>query len=773
MDSAELPPLWLQHRTLPKLSNGSQVQWVGKHQLDLLCILRTDNHLICAQIHQTDNLQLQVVSKVELPSEDPTLCVAASVLKDSLTVITSHRSTLFRLWIGKSLELSGSFKAQHLGPTVLMEFSPCSESLFSASSSVDMSVKAWNLSERQCLQTFRPVISRPTAMKVFQKESVDEEFVAIGTVEGMISVWKRGQDKAVQLKKHVSPVSCIEYAHGRVIAGGRDQILTVWDTNSWECLKVIATFENVNTMKILSDELKAVFQAPNAAQNDYIMTGSQGGKLRMWNISTFQEIPNAELQQHAIQDLPLANVHCQNSCFIYQQEDVICVVPAEGQKGTYFCLNEFEVTDLAIVADNYIVVASSSPILRCYDASDNFALSVAKTNDEVTLTLAACRKGQPFFCSSGREKVVHVWKISKKRKEMKLMTSVSGHTGNVKGLLLIDTILLSGDQDGVLKMWSFDGKRKTSSALNTKICHDKELTCLDVHLSKGLLVTGSLNKEIRVMNLEHLDDVIVLTGHRRGISALSFSEYEHVLATGSLDMTVKLWHTTTYECLQTIEGLPAAVTKCLFLNKNCLASTNAAGHLSFHDCLVGSKEKPSLVFEGHEEPVWGLVKYGEELITGGKDCNIIFWRDNSDAVEKEKVRQKEVAIQHEQALANCVTRGDIAKAVNLSIKLDKPQHTLKYLSQANSEGKLAEVLESVKPKFLPRLVGYVGKWNTMSRQVEVAQLVMKFMISRDLLTEKDSSVLQGMLMYSEKHYARLDSLYNKLAIVDNLLNDYQ
>lgn len=140
-------------------------------------------------------------------------------------------------------------------------------------------------------------------------------------------------------------------------------------------------------------------------------------------------------------------------------------------------------------------------------------------------------------------------------------------------------------------------------------------------------------------------------------------------------------------------------------------------------------------------------------------------------VERERARRKEEAIKFDQALANSEMRGDVPKAVTLALKLDRPQHTFKYLSRAYESGELEAVLQKIPPKYLPRLSNYAKLWNTISHQAMLSQRVQHFLLSNDLFTSEGAQSAQGLLLYNQRHYTRISLLRNKLALVDNLLND--
>jgi len=70
-----------------------------------------------------------------------------------------------------------------------------------------------------------------------------------------------------------------------------------------------------------------------------------------------------------------------------------------------------------------------------------------------------------------------------------------------------------------------------------------------------------------------------LVGHTNGVTSLSFSPDSQVLASGSSDRTVKLWHLTNGTLIKTLLGIPDTVQQVSFSpdGKSLLVASESAG----------------------------------------------------------------------------------------------------------------------------------------------------------------------------------------------------
>lgn len=116
--------------------------------------------------------------------------------------------------------------------------------------------------------------------------------------------------------------------------------------------------------------------------------------------------------------------------------------------------------------------------------------------------------------------------------------SLTGHSGRVKSVAFSPDgqTLASGSSDQTVRLWDI------STALNTSISMEFTLReAKGLNTSAGDL-EGAETGQLRT----------ILTGHSGAVTSVAFSPCGHLLASSSMDETIKLWAVQTGECIKTL-----------------------------------------------------------------------------------------------------------------------------------------------------------------------------------------------------------------------------
>ena len=96
--------------------------------------------------------------------------------------------------------------------------------------------------------------------------------------------------------------------------------------------------------------------------------------------------------------------------------------------------------------------------------------------------------------------------------------------------------------------------------------HDGSVLCVAFSRDGTLLASSSSDQTVKLWHTTTGQCIKTLTGHSHGVQSLAFSQDGAYLATGSEDETIKLWNLQTGECLRTLrvrrlyEGMNIAET---------------------------------------------------------------------------------------------------------------------------------------------------------------------------------------------------------------------
>jgi len=125
----------------------------------------------------------------------------------------------------------------------------------------------------------------------------------------------------------------------------------------------------------------------------------------------------------------------------------------------------------------------------------------------------------------------------------------------------------------------------------------------------------------------------VLKGHTDTITHLSFSPNGEILASGSMDMTIKLWNTTTWELLHTLADLSGEIETLLW-HPSSLALV--AGAADAQAALWNVKKGTlAMYFVGHRQSVTCALwtPDNKKLVTGSADGSLILFNPKTGEQE--------------------------------------------------------------------------------------------------------------------------------------------
>ncbi|MBW0526658.1 hypothetical protein O181_066373 [Austropuccinia psidii MF-1] len=441
------------------------------------------------------------------------------------------------------------------------------------------------------------------------------------------------------------------------------------------------------------------------------------------------------------------------------------------------------------------------------------------------------------------------------------------------------TLLATASQDRTVKLWDLSllstqnnqgieqhlMPQKLKSLMTMQI-HDKDINSTDFSADCKLFGSGSQDRLAKIFSLDHsssmgttLKLMVTLKGHKRGVWSIKFSHHDKFVLTGSGDCTIRLWSTDNRNvnkesqssgfgsCLKTFEGHSNAILRLNFLdNGQQIVSTSSDCLVKIWDiktqiCVVtlgDESEEGDFEFQNntrtdamnHDGKIWGLDvvdEAGSRLITAGADSKIIFWKDETEALEQNRLKAKVAEIELNQDVENYIQLKEYGVVINLLIKLDKPVKLLRLLTDLASNEKsdefgnqeidsitgstkVDEAIENLPSGQLLKLLEYVRNWNSMTKTADIGQRVLHAIVktrtSDEILEclskteafelslpdeingngeidENESSqkkvmnnklklkqILDSLLPYTERHLIRVEKFVQEASVVQYLLN---
>jgi U3 small nucleolar RNA-associated protein 13 len=372
--------------------------------------------------------------------------------------------------------------------------------------------------------------------------------------------------------------------------------------------------------------------------------------------------------------------------------------------------------------------------------------------------------------------------------------------------------IITGSQDQTIKRWLVPTPGKPPRAQYTRKAHDKDINALDISPT-GLFASASQDKTVKIWSVDEGEVQGVLRGHKRGVWSVKFApsstpsiagSSKGLVLTGSGDKTLKIWNLADYSCVRTFEGHSNSVLKVLWLvlpgmmegdtRKHVqVASAAGDGLVKVWDATTGELET---TLDNHTDRVWALAlnPATNMLVSGSSDSTVSFWKDTTSATHAATTEEANQFIEQEQELQNYIRTGSYRKAITLALQLNHPARLLSLFSAVAIEdeaGSLCgskavdEVLRTLSDEQVYMLLLRLRDWNTNNRTAGVAQRILWTIVKSYPATklcnlhvkvEKGKSlkeILDGLKVYTERHYKRSEELVDDSYLIEYTLQEME
>ncbi|KAJ2719525.1 U3 small nucleolar RNA-associated protein [Coemansia sp. Benny D115] len=789
-----------------------------------VAISKDETRLFTTCNEDIEVLDLSTGAKLAELKGDSEIVTHFAVKPDGTHLVAASRSQAISIWDLTTFKVARTFKA-HEAPIIVMDIDQTSTLV--ATGSADSTVKVWDIDRGYCTHNFKGHRGLVTALKFHPAK--DKLCLVSASDDGSIRVWNLNTGKCESvLSSHVSVVRSIDFSlddDGKhMVTAGRDKIINVWSWRTKSLLRTIPVYETVETAGLLAYGTETGFGGPRTR---VIYSGGERGTLRFWDLDTGKQLfeqtkeLNAKHSFVSVLYLPQSQdlvtvTNDQNLLFYRTTQQLERVRQIVGY-------NE-EIIDMAFVGDEqkHLAVATNTEQLRVYNTED-LNCELAYGHKDIILCLSV-HSGCGIVATGSKDNVAMIWAVNMDlppNQRIVCIATAIGHTKAVGAVSLAQgtgcPFMITGSEDRTVKMWDlkplreiFDNPRSAAAhveksgvmklrALYTFQAHEKDINSICVAPNDQIFATGSQDKTAKIWDVATGNPVGTLQGHKRGVWNVAFSPVDRVVATTSADRTIKLWSLSDFGCLKTLEGHTNSVLCVEFLTRGTqLMTTGSDGLIKLWNIKDGDCV---LTLDKHENKIWTLAKQqpSETLVaTGGADSVVYIWKDTTKD-EIERLHSEEAKLlEQQQALDNFLVTKDYRNAIHLTLSLDQPHRLLnifkdvmaasenRHLGESNvvPEGEnqaivgtqvVDQVIGSLAPDQLARLLSYVRNWNTNSKFSRIAQAVLYCVLtkytSKDILALPSAKdIIAAVKPYSERHFGRLDNLLTDSFILDYTLH---
>lgn len=182
-----------------------------------------------------------------------------------------------------------------------------------------------------------------------------------------------------------------------------------------------------------------------------------------------------------------------------------------------------------------------------------------------------------------------------------------------------------------LQVWDFESGEMTSEIpFRTATLVAAALTA-----DGNILVTGTANGIIHVLDIVSGKERDMLLGHQHTVSSLAFSSDGSLLASGSMDQTIRIWDTNEWTLRRVLTGHNRAVTAVAFLPETHLLVSGSGSRryplspANPHMIRVWDSDSGEQIgaFSGHHTNTSTLAFAPTErrFVTGHENSTLLVW----------------------------------------------------------------------------------------------------------------------------------------------------
>lgn len=748
---------------------GGAVRWTSDGE-KLLC--QDESRINIVSVAENKIIQtLGDSSTGDGTAEDPIYTFALS--HNDEFIVTSHKSNLIKLWQVADGRVVRMWKSGHQGQIPMLEFNAINSIV--ASGGTDSAIRLWNFAQKTCVASLKGCQGVISVLR-FNPATKTKTIFAAGD-DLKIHGWDYDTRNSVHtLNGHLTKVTSLSFSDDGdfLVSSGRDKVLILWDLTSGQQVRVVPTYETIESVIVVPSNLKLPDACKLEKSKIYAASAGEHGVVKVWEMNSARLIYEQKnsLISKANEDEGLAITQM----LFNRKASQFALISADHNimihnSVSFFCTKQFigfsaEILDIAFLGkkSRYLAVATNSADIKIYDTL-NMNCQIVKGHKDIILSLSAIKN---FLLSSSKDNTIRLWELDPSDFTVRCVGVGTKHTKSVGSVAfgkISHTTFVSASQDSCLKVWMAPKTFDSTTIINlncttTEIAHKEDINCVTISPNDKMIATASQDKSAKLWNMSNLSLLGVLRGHRRGVWSVRFSPVDQVLLTTSGDCTLRLWSLTDMSCLKSIEGHDSSVMKAEFISHGLqILSAGSDGliklwNVKTSDCVT--------TLDKHNGRIWAMTVPYEEthFFSGGADSKLIKWKDVTEEQKLTTLKEQQQVALEEQELNNLLRERKPLQALKYALRLQKPKLTLNIITDVikSEETGLDETVAKLNEDDKESLLSHAKTWNTNSRNTRTAQLVLSILLNEILCgkfkPEHLQKVVEDCLPYTERHFKR-------------------
>jgi WD40 repeat protein len=530
-------------------------------------------------------------------------CVAFS--SDHTILASGSGDQTIKLWEVGTGQLLRTLQ-EHTDQVLSVAFS--SNNALLASSSADQTVKLWDVHTGRLLQTLAGHTGWVRSVRFSPDGTLlasvgDDQTIKLWNVLNDLTklptqteseVWAITEDLArlsgqllKTLQGHTSPVLSVAFSPDRstLASSGADYTVKLWNIWSGQLL---------NTFQGHSNWVRSV---QFNADGTLLASASDDQTVKLWDVRTETFLKTLQGHTNWVWSVAFSPVMAM---------PINSPMPMEEQEHR------------ALPQESGIILASGSydQTVKLWDGRNGQLVKTLQGYTNWVLSVAFSPDGT-LLASAHDDQTVKLWDVPTGQ----LVKTLHGHTAWVRSVAFSPngTLLASSSDDRTIKLWDVSRSEMQSSEMQSveqpsyKLCghflmtlqgHTNGIWSVGFSPDGTVLASGSVDKTVKLWHVPTGQLMKTLEGHGNWIRSIKFSPDGTLLASGSYDQTVKLWDVQTGQLLRTLQEHTSGVWSVDFSpDGTLLASGNYDQTVKLWDVHTGQLRQ---TLRGHTDGVWSV-----------------------------------------------------------------------------------------------------------------------------------------------------------------------
>jgi len=618
------------------------------------------------------------------PLDIGTISLAIAYSPDGSVLASGAADGTIKFWDIKSGRLKRTLKA-HSDSVEALSYSADSKIL--ASSSSDGSIKLWEVKSGQLKQKFEGVGEWVKVLS-YSPDGLVLAFESYNTIK-LLNV-KSGQVMQT-LEGHKKSIEALSYSpDSNVLASASsDGSIKLWDAKLGQLKQTLKGHE------------KWVRALSYSADGNVLASASSDGIIKLWETKSGQLKLIVEGHKGSIEALSfspngdvLASASNNGTIKLWDVKSGHLKLSFKGDEDGVFALS--------YSPDGHeLAFLSEGKTIKLWDTKSEKFKQDFQYNNDLIHSVSYSPDGSVLASTS--YKTIKLWDT----KSGELMQMLKGHEGDVWGLSYSPDgrTLASGSADTTIKLWDVKTgylkqtlKEKEKEKEQDQEKGKNEIRTLSYSPNGRILASGSLDKTIKLWDAKTGQLQQTLEGHEGEILALSYSPDGNVLASGSSDSTIKFWDAKSGQLKQTLKGHERAILTLSYNDDgHVLASGSSEGTIKLWDTASGQLKQTLKEHEG-EVLMLSYRPKSNVLASASQNGTINLW-DTKLGELKQTLKRSEGGIRALSYNPNgsVLAFGEKDGTINF---LDGEARQLKRSFRIHEENVLASVAKNQAIKFL-------------------------------------------------------------------------